>query len=90
MVAIDSPEPERPRRDQPPAAAPPPVTAPPRPRPRVRARILRGLCFAVVAFGILAIAGGDVSGGIAFVIIGGLAMAWQLLSSQRRMRRRGS
>jgi hypothetical protein len=52
-------------------------------------RVVRGLCFAVVAFGVLAITGGDVSGGIAFVVIGGLGLAWQLLSSQRRIRHRG-
>jgi hypothetical protein len=51
--------------------------------------VLRGLCFAVVAFGILAVVGGDVSGGIAFVVIGGLGLAWQLLASQRRFRHRG-
>lgn len=50
-------------------------------------RILRGLCFAVLAFGILAIAGGDVSGGIAFVVIGVLAVAWQQLWARRRVRR---
>jgi hypothetical protein len=45
------------------------------------------LCFAVVAFGILAIAGGDVSDGIAFVVIGVLAVACQQLWAQRRVRR---
>jgi small-conductance mechanosensitive channel len=88
-VAIDAPGPERPRRDQAPAAPPPATAAPPRTRPRVGSLVLRGLCFAVVAFGILAVVGGDVSGGIAFVVIGGLGLAWQLLASQRRFRHRG-
>jgi hypothetical protein len=90
-VAIDGPGPERPRRDQAPAAAATPADADaPRVRPGMWRRIVRGLCFAVVAFGVLAITGGDVSGGIAFVVIGGLGLAWQLLSSQRRIRHRGS
>jgi hypothetical protein len=87
VVTIDSPGPERPPRNQAPAAPPPPVAGTPPARPRVWPRILRGLCFAVVAFGILAIAGGDVSDGIAFVVIGVLAVAWQQLSAQRRVRR---
>jgi zinc protease len=90
-VAIDGPGPERPRRDQAPAATATPADADaPRARPGVWRRIVRGLCFAVVAFGVLAITGGDVSGGIAFVVIGGLGLAWQLLSSQRRIRHHGS
>jgi len=87
VVTLDSPGPERPPRDQAPAAAPPPVAGTSPARPRVWPRILRGLCFAVVAFGILAIAGGDVSDGIAFVVIGVLAVAWQQLWAQRRVRR---
>jgi len=87
VVTIDSPGPERPPRDQAPAAAPPPVAGTSPARPRVWPRILRGLCFAVVAFGILAIAGGDVSDGIAFVVIGVLAVACQQLWAQRRVRR---
>ena len=86
VVTIDSPGP----------SVPPGTRRPLRRRRRSRsapgqaagvAADLRGLCFAVVAFGILAIAGGDVSGGIAFVVIGVLTVAWQQLWAQRRVRR---
>ncbi|MGZ4435832.1 MAG: hypothetical protein ACXVW7_19755 [Trebonia sp.] len=91
-VAMDSPGPERHTRTQVPAEPPPTGAAPPaapRPaRPRVGRRILRGLCFMLVAFGILAMFGGDISGGIAFVLIGGLAIAWLQLSASGGFRGR--
>ncbi len=77
------------------APPPPPFSVPPRsasssrpasPR-RLGSRILLGLCYLVMAFGILAVIGGDVSDGIAIAVIGGLPLAWHLVSSQLRIRR---
>jgi hypothetical protein len=42
-----------------------------------------------MTFGILAVIGGDVSDGIAIAVIGGLPLAWHLVSAQLRIRRGG-
>jgi hypothetical protein len=54
-----------------------------------RARVVRALSVTVAIFGVLAIAGGDVSGGIAFVAIGVAFIAWNEYQRHRRARRRG-
>jgi hypothetical protein len=92
IVSMDSPGPSRQKEEPPPAAAPPPQTATSAKatsRPSWTSRIIRGLCIAAVVAGILAVAGGDVSGGIAFVLIGALGLAWQQLVIWRRARRPG-
>ncbi len=89
MVAIDSPGPEHPKRNQTAAETPPPATAPRPAMRRVWRRICRGLSFTLVATGILAMAGGDIGDGIAFLIIGVLAVCWLELSGPRRIRGRG-
>ena len=43
----------------------------------------------VVIVGVLAIAGGDVIGGIAFVLICGMGLMWQQLAIRRTTRRLG-
>jgi hypothetical protein len=43
----------------------------------------------VRAFGILAVLGGDVSDGTAVAAIGGLPLAWHLVSAQLRIHRGG-
>jgi hypothetical protein len=93
VVSLDSPGPDRPKPQPLPAAAPPPPQAVPpakvEARPSWGARILLAVSICVVICGVLAIAGGDVAGGIAFVLIGAAGLAWQQLAIRRRTRRLG-
>jgi hypothetical protein len=93
FVSIDSPGPGRSKPEPPPTAAPPPPQAVPpgkvTARPSWGSRILLGVNICIVVFGVLAIAGGDVGGGITFVLIGGLGLGWQQLARRRTTRRLG-
>ena len=90
FVSINSPGPGRPKPEPDPAATPSPpqavtpgkVTA----RPSWGSRILLAVNICVVIFGVLAIAGGDATGGIAFVLIGVMGLAWQQLRIRRTTR----
>jgi hypothetical protein len=92
FVSIDSPGPGRSKPEPPPAPAPPPQSVPPgkvTARPSWGSRILFAVSICVVIVGVLAIAGGDVIGGIAFVLIGGMGLTWQQLAIRRTTRRLG-
>jgi hypothetical protein len=93
FVSIDSPGPGRSKPEPPPAPAPPPPQAVPpgkvTARPSWGSRILFAVNICVVIVGVLAIAGGDVIGGIAFVLIGGMGLMWQQLAIRRTTRRLG-
>jgi zinc protease len=93
VISIDSPGPARPKPEPPPAAAAPPPQAVPAgkvaPRRSWGSRILLVVNICAVIFGVLAISGGDVAGGIAFVLIGVMGLTWQQLVIRRTTRRLG-
>jgi hypothetical protein len=93
-VDIDSIGPDRPQRDGPSAETPHAVAPAVReekvtPRLGWLSRIIRVVWVAVMIFGALAMAGGDIGGGVVFVVIGLVGIAGQQLRIRRRNRRLG-
>jgi zinc protease len=101
IVAMDGPGPSRPVRATaadretpaspptaaPTATAPAPARSPKPPARRLSwpARILRAVWTVVGIFGLLAIAGGDISGGVAFLVIGLAGLGWMEFRRRRNV-----
>jgi len=101
IVPVDAPGPVRPRRRPAGSGAAESETAgsgssrptgpPASPRVVVRrrwpARVFRAACVLSVITGIFAVAGGDLSGGAGFVVVGVAGLAWQEFQQRRRQHR---